>query len=193
MELKGVGFIRLYGIDPFTPAEPRSADGLVLRKVSLDELAGEKFDIIMMHHVFEHLPDPIGTLRTASALLADNGVCLIRIPVAHSWASQNYGPFWLQHDAPRHLFLHTDESMHRAAEKAGLRVTEVVYDSSEAQIWGSELYKRDESLLSVPSGIYGNPIRRLFSPTFRRYRAQARRLNRAGQGDQAAFYLSHLR
>lgn len=192
MELRSVGFTHLDGIDPFTSAEPVEADGLTIRKMSLDELAGETFDIIMMHHVFEHLPDPIGTLRAVSSLLADGGVCLIRIPVAHSWASKHYGPLWMQHDAPRHLFLHTDESIRRAAAKAELRVTDVVYDSSEAQIWGSELYKRDVSLLSVPKGIYGNPLRRLLSPTFRRYRAQARQLNRAGQGDQAAFYLKHL-
>lgn len=192
MELRSAGFTRLNGIDPYTSAKPVKTEGLMIRKVPLEALAGETFDVIMMHHVFEHLPDPIGTLRTVSTLLADDGVCLIRIPVAHSWASQHYGPLWMQHDAPRHLFLHTDESMRRAAAKAKLAVTEIVYDSSEAQIWGSELYKRDVSLLSVPKGIYGNPLRRLLSSTFRRYRAEARRLNRAGQGDQAAFYLSHL-
>lgn len=192
MELRSVGFTRLSGIDPYTSAEPVHADGLTIRKLSLEELAGEAFDVIMMHHVFEHLPDPIGTLRTVAGLLADDGVCIIRTPVAHSWASRHYGPLWMQHDAPRHLFLHTDESIRRAAARAQLAIADIVYDSSEAQIWGSELYKRDVSLLSVPRRIYGNPLRRLLSPTLLRYRAAARRLNREQQGDQAAFYLRRL-
>lgn len=190
LELRNVGFTRLTGVDPYTSATAEDAQGLVIRKMRLEEIRGEKFDVIMMHHVFEHLPDPIGTLRVVSGLLAERGVCIIRTPVAHSWASRHYGPFWMQHDAPRHLFLHTEESIRRAAAKVRLKVDDTVYDSSEAQIWGSELYRKDVSLLSVPTGVYGNPVRRLMSPTFVRYRAMTRRLNRAKQGDQAAFYLT---
>lgn len=193
MELRSMGFTQLTGIDPYTSAAAEHDDGLVIRKIALDELGDEKFDVIMMHHVFEHMPDPLGTLRIVARLLADGGVCIIRVPVAHSWASRHYGPLWFQHDAPRHLFLHTNESMRCAAGQAELIIAEVVYDSSEAQIWGSELYKKDVSLQSVARGVYGNPLRRFFSPTFVRYRAKARRLNRQKQGDQAAFYLRPLR
>lgn len=193
MELRSMGFTRLTGVDPYTAATVEHDDGLVIRKISLAELLGEKFDVVMMHHVFEHMPDPLATLRTVAGLLADGGVCIIRIPVAHSWASRRYGPLWVQHDAPRHLFLHTEESMRRAAVQAQLAIADVVYDSSEVQIWGSELYRRDISLLSVPRGVYGNPLRRLLSPTFVRYRAKTRRLNRQKQGDQAAFYLRPMR
>lgn len=191
MELRGLGFTRLVGIDPYTSATAEGSEGVTIRKMELEDLYGETFDLIMMHHVFEHMPDPMATLRSIARLLEKNGVCIIRIPVAHSWSSKHYGPFWMQHDAPRHLFLHTEASMQNAAAKAGLAVSDVVYDSSEAQFWGSELYQRGISLRSVPIGIYGNPFRRLLSPTFLRYRAAARRLNREKQGDQAAFYLRH--
>ena len=158
LELQSMGFTKLTGVDPYASATVEHDDGLVIRKISLEELRDEKFDVIMMHHVFEHMPDPLATLRTAAGLLADGGVCIIRIPVAHSWASRHYGPLWVQHDAPRHLFLHTEESMRRAAAQARLGIAGVVYDSSEVQIWGSELYRQDISLLSVPRGVYGNPL-----------------------------------
>jgi SAM-dependent methyltransferase len=193
MELRSMGFTKLTGIDPYTAATVKHDDALVIRKISLEELRDEKFDVIMMHHVFEHMPDPLGTLRTVAELLAEGGVCVIRIPVADSWASRNYGPLWVQHDAPRHLFLHTEDSIRRAAAQAQLTISDVVYDSSEVQIWGSELYKKDISLLSVPRAVYGNPLRRLLSPTFVRYRARTRWLNRQKQGDQAAFYLRPAR
>jgi SAM-dependent methyltransferase len=192
MELRGLGFTDLTGIDPYTSAAEQLSDGLTIRKMELDKLAGEKFDLIMMHHVFEHVPDPLATLRSIAGLLAKNGVCIIRVPLAHSWAAKHYGALWIQHDAPRHLFLHTEASMRSTAAKAHLEVSDVVYDSSEAQFWGSELYRRDIALKSVPLAIYGNPFRRLLSPTFIRYRAAARRLNRERLGDQAAFYLRHV-
>jgi SAM-dependent methyltransferase len=192
MEMRGIGFTRLCGIDPYIAADLEPCDGVVIRKMGMDELSGNAFDVIMMHHVFEHLADPVAALRSVRGLLAPRGICIIRIPVADSWASQHYGPFWVQHDAPRHLFLHTEKSMQCVAAEAGLQIERVVYDSSEAQIWGSELYRRDIALRSVPLSVYGNPLRRLLSPEFRRYRATARRLNRQGQGDQAAFYLRRV-
>ncbi|MEP6506634.1 MAG: class I SAM-dependent methyltransferase [Gemmatimonadales bacterium] len=188
-ELRSIGYTRLSGVDPFVPSDLDLPGGVRVRKISMEELGDETYDVIMLHHAFEHLPDPLGSMKSIARLLADDGVCIIRIPVAHSWASQHYGPLWMQHDAPRHLFLHTEKSMARAAAQAGLEIVETVYDSSEAQIWGSELYKQNISLLSVPRGVYGNPIRRLLSPKFIRYRAFTRRLNREGLGDQAAFYL----
>ncbi len=193
MELRSVGFTSLTGIDPYTQSEGELADGVVVRRMDLEELGDETFDVIVMNHVFEHMPDPIGALRRVAALLSPDGIFLMRIPVADSWASRHYGALWMQHDAPRHLFLHTEESISRAAAKAEMKVTDVVYDSSEAQFWGSELYERGVALRSVPLSIYGNPFRRLFSPTFLRYRRAARRLNREKQGDQASFYLRRAR
>lgn len=189
-ELRSVGYTQLSGIDPYLPATVKAGEGLNVRKLSVEQLSDERYDVIMMHHVFEHMPNPIETMQSLAELLAEDGVLIVRIPVAHSWASLHYGPFWVQHDAPRHLFLHTEDSMRRIAKLAKLRISKVVYDSDEAQIYGSELYKRDISLLSVPRGVYGNPLRRLLSPTFIRYRAITRRLNRRGLGDQAAFYLN---
>jgi 2-polyprenyl-3-methyl-5-hydroxy-6-metoxy-1,4-benzoquinol methylase len=189
MELRNVGFTHLDGIDPYLPAGAKPVEGINLRKLSVDEIGDEKYDVIMMHHVFEHMADPVHTMKRLASLLSKDGLLIIRIPVAHSWASKHYGPLWVQHDAPRHLFLHTEESIKRLARTANLELSKVVYDSDEAQIYGSELYKQDISLLSVPRSVYGNPLRRLLSPKFIRYRAMTRRLNRKHLGDQAAFYL----
>jgi 2-polyprenyl-3-methyl-5-hydroxy-6-metoxy-1,4-benzoquinol methylase len=189
LELRNVGFTNLFGIEPYLPSNAPQADGVSVRKLSVDDIVDEKFDVIMLHHVFEHMPEPVETMKKLASLLASDGVLIVRIPVAHSWASQHYGPLWVQHDAPRHLFLHTEKSMQRIAAAAHLKVTKVVYDSDEAQIYGSELYRQNIPLLTAPRGVYGNPVRRLLSPKFIRYRAKTRRLNRKRLGDQAAFYL----
>ncbi len=135
----------------------------------------------MFHHSLEHVPDQLQTLRRARELMAPGGWCIVRIPVASSYAFKHYGVHWVQLDAPRHYFVHTTDSMSRLAAAAGLKLDHVIHDSTALQFWGSEAYRRD-----VPLG----EARRLFSRSemggFER-RAQA--LNRRGEGDQACFYL----
>jgi 2-polyprenyl-3-methyl-5-hydroxy-6-metoxy-1,4-benzoquinol methylase len=43
-------------------------------------LQGCSFDLIHLNHVFEHVEDPVGLLRQATALLAPGGMILIEVP-----------------------------------------------------------------------------------------------------------------
>ena len=122
----------------------------------------------------------------AMARLVDpGGYLLLRVPLADSWASRHFGPDWVQLDAPRHLQLPTRKSIEILAHNCGLHVEHVEDDSGSFQIWGSLLYRRGHSLAEA-----GRGGRRKLS-LFRRLTArwQARRLSRAGLGDQACFYL----
>ena len=44
----------------------------------------ERFDTITMLNVLEHVNDPVGVLRKASGLLADDGVLLVHVPNAYA-------------------------------------------------------------------------------------------------------------
>ena len=46
----------------------------------LGPLAGEKFDVINLEQVMEHLPDPGGILQSLRDLLADGGILRIAVP-----------------------------------------------------------------------------------------------------------------
>lgn len=41
---------------------------------------GDVFDAIYLHHVLEHIPDPIGYIRTLSVFLKSDGILLIQVP-----------------------------------------------------------------------------------------------------------------
>jgi len=100
-----------------------------------------------------------------------------------------YGVHWVQIDAPRHLFIHTETSLQRTATRAGLRVRDIIFDSTEFQLWGSEQYKMNIPLEDARS-YQKNPERGIFTRgQMREFRRMAGRLNRTGQGDQAAFFL----
>jgi SAM-dependent methyltransferase len=187
--LRARGFTNLLGVDPYLERDVDHPDGLRILKRGLEDVAG-LWDLIMFHHVFEHMADPVAVLRLATACLAPGGRVLIRIPLVSSWAFREYGVHWVQLDAPRHLFLHSPESLTRVAAAAGLGVREVVWDSTAFQFWGSEQYARDIPLRAADS-YATNPARSPFTPRdIAAFARRAAELNRARAGDQAAFILA---
>lgn len=184
LELRELGFTALTGVDPFCP-EPTCSNGIILLRRQIEDLVGTSWDLIMFHHSFEHVTNPLETLKSVRRLLAENGECLIRIPVV-GWAWQHYGVNWVQLDAPRHFFLHSEESLRRVANDASLKIVKIEYDSTEYQFWGSELYTQDVSLSSIGSRNWQEMFDRKQVQDFRK---RAEELNRQGRGDQAIFYL----
>ena len=181
--MAALGFADLSGVDPFLSSEIDGGKGLRIRKCGLEDLTGEKYDLVMFHHSLEHVADPGAALRAGAGLLAEGGKCLVRLPVvAYAW--EKYGTNWVQLDAPRHVWVPTEKAMRILAESAGFRAEIVEYDSTGFQFWGSELYVRGVELRRASSW----RLALEFSlGGIRRYRKQAARLNREGIGDQAAY------
>ena len=194
--MAALGFKNLVGADPYLSNDLESSNGIRIRRCSLEDLVGEKYDLVMFHHSLEHVSDPLGTLRTVARILAPGGKCLVRLPVvAHAW--DHYKTNWVQLDPPRHMWLPTAKAMGILARSAGLSMQGVDYDSTDFQFWGSELYKRDIPLRDLPrrsaSFCFANSCN--LTGHFRReeiaeFQRKAATLNREGQGDQAAFYFS---
>ncbi|NOY37081.1 MAG: class I SAM-dependent methyltransferase [Chlorobi bacterium] len=179
------GFENVAGCDPFIPGDIHYDNGLTIRKSGISGISG-KWDIIMYHHAFEHVPDPLKNLQKVHDLLDDDGVCIIRIPTVSSVAWEKYRENWFQADAPRHLFLYSVESMKILAQQAGFRVGKVLYDSTYKQFTESEKYVRGISLTTPePKGFFCYFRRKWRKIPLRRL---ARKLNREGRGDQAVFY-----
>src|SRR3982751_6453643 len=125
------GFKNVSGADAFIPKDITHKTGVKILKRGLEDLE-PAFDLVMLHHSFEHLPGPAKSLREIHRLLADGKYVLIRVPVVN-FAWERYGVNWVQMDPPRHLFLFTEEAMRRLAENAGFHVEAVIYDSTEFQ------------------------------------------------------------
>jgi SAM-dependent methyltransferase len=185
--LHRAGFRRLSGIDPFLPADVEIAPGLTVRKRTLESL-DEQFDLIMFHHVLEHIADGRKTLQCAERLLRPAGRILVRVPTVDSVAWERYRENWSGLDAPRHFYLHSRSSLELLAGQAGLTVERCWCDSGGFQFWGSELYKSGKSLF----GENGRPLAPgdHFTPgRLRQFEQQAQELNRQNRGDQIATIL----
>lgn len=183
-----LGFKNLSGIDAYIEADIERDNGAEIRKGTINDVSG-KWDLVMFHHSFEHMPDQLETLRKTAGLLCKNGNCLINMPTVSSYAWKHYREKWAGLDAPRHLCIHSIKSMTLLAEKAGLSLQNVTYNSNESQFWASEQYLKDIPSRSESSYLE-NPANSMFSKkqieTFKR---KAKELNYTNQGDSAAFLL----
>ncbi len=181
------GFRDLTGADAFIESDIDYKNGIRIFKKSLSELE-PFFDIVMLNHSFEHLPDPRSALSQIRRLLPADGWCLIRIPVV-SYAWERYGVNWFQLDAPRHLFLYTEWSFRALVAEEGFEVAKVAYDSEVYQFYISEQYERDISMRDERA-FSGDFSKSIFTPEqFREWERQAKILNSESRGDQACFYL----
>lgn len=187
--MKEAGFLNVYGTDPFIDDEIEYANGLKIYKRPIDQMSADtKWDFIMFHHSFEHVTNPLEVLECARNLLKDNGKLVVRIPVV-GYAWEKYGVDWYQLDAPRHLFLHSKESMRILADKAGLKIDQIKYDSTSSQFINSENYQKDIPLIQeVPKS---KGIRRIKDKYKKwKYKKMSNYLNIAMNGDQAAFIIT---
>lgn len=190
--LKNIKFTDLTGIDPFI-VEDVAEENLQILKRNINDLPDiPKFDLIMFTHSFEHVEDPLKTLRKVNRLLSDNGVCMISMPVKTEYIWNKYGTDWIQIDAPRHFFIHTLESFRILTEKADMNVEKILFNSFDLQFWGSEQYKKGIPLMSERS-YYVNPKKSIFTQNeIKKFKNKSNELNKINQGDQALFILRGL-
>jgi SAM-dependent methyltransferase len=180
LSLQRSGFKNLTGIDPFIEKDIHYENGVRILKREISEI-DDKYDFIVLHHSFEHMPDPEQVFKHISRLLKADGCALIRVPVSNSFAWRKYRECWVGLDAPRHFFLHTPESMSILSNKTDLKIEEIIFDSSAFQFTGSEKYLRN-----LP---YSTPDNIFTKKEFREFTKQAKKLNIDKQGDTACFYL----
>jgi len=67
-------------------------------------LPANEFDLVMVWHVLEHLPQPAETLLEIHRLLKPGGRVVVAVPNFSSWQARWAGPDWFHLDPPRHLY-----------------------------------------------------------------------------------------
>ncbi len=186
-KLRKQGFTKLYGVDPYIANDIITKD-IVIKKASLTDLLvdDEKYDVIMMSHVLEHMESPNQQLQEVQQLLNENGRLIIRVPISSSHAFEKFRNNWFQIDAPRHLFIPSLRGMNRLSVNQNLRVQDVFFDSMAIQFTASQNYAK-----GIPLKDQANlPLFKRFSPKRLYYSFVSRKLNKLQKGDQATFIFS---
>lgn len=187
LQMQSEGFANLTGVDPFIEGDISHGSEVKILKKEITQMSGQ-FDFIMLHHSFEHIPEQLITLKKLYELLKPERYVLLRIPVV-AFAWRKYGVDWVALDAPRHLFLHSLESLRILANEAGFAIKGIKFDSDAFQFLGSEQYIRDIPLTDERSYLV-NPEKSIFSPEqVEAFRKESAELNKNNDGHYACFYL----
>jgi SAM-dependent methyltransferase len=187
-----LGFSKLEGVDPYIDKDLIRRSRVRIRRAHHTHLEGEKYDLVILNHSLEHMPDQVSALRAVSSLLAPGGVARIEVPVADSAARVEYNCDWVELDPPRHLYLHTRRSLRLLAENVGMRVVEQMEAGYAFEFWGSELYRRGLTLADPSSGRLRDPRHVFTENENSAFVAKAHQACEAQQSGRVATYLMNL-
>ena len=115
------------GIEPNDRAreEASKETGEIIAR-DLQDITGEKFEVITLWHVLEHIHTLNDTLAQLIDLLQEDGTLIIAVPNADSHDAQLYKADWAAYDVPRHLYHFTQNTMKRLLKKHKMNLQEVL-------------------------------------------------------------------
>jgi 2-polyprenyl-3-methyl-5-hydroxy-6-metoxy-1,4-benzoquinol methylase len=122
---------KTWGID-ISPAATEKARSKHLNVESGDLLKTDRyesdfFDVVTMWDVFEHLAEPIATLRKAFSLLKPGGRIVAGMPNIDSIPAKLFGKYWFPLEIPRHLVHYSPTTVKRVFAAAGFRVEKIKF------------------------------------------------------------------
>ena len=78
-----------------------------------------QYDMIMMWHVLEHVPDINKTVIALEKKLKHNGALVVAVPNRDSFDSKAYREYWAAWDVPRHLYHFNHNSLENLMKEKG--------------------------------------------------------------------------
>jgi SAM-dependent methyltransferase len=125
-----IGMARKRGFD-VSGVENNARAAETARNQGLDVFCGDvadagfernRFDVVTMWHVLEHVRDPRGTVSEVARILRPGGWFVFCVPNTASLNARLLGKLWSGFDVPRHLFAFTDGAVAQLLEGAGLEI-----------------------------------------------------------------------
>ena len=87
-----------------------------------------KYSLVYMSHVIEHLHDPLIDIKRIHSLLADNGKLVVCTPNINSFEKVLFGKYWDGWDTPRHIYMFTPNSIKTLLMNNGFKDVKVYYE-----------------------------------------------------------------
>ncbi len=113
----------------------------------IEQLTSEKFDVITLWHVLEHVPNLETYILKLKSLLKPNGVLVVAVPNFKSFDALYYKQYWAAFDVPRHLWHFSKTSIQQLFSKQKMNVVKILpmkFDSFYVSLL-SEKYKTSKS------------------------------------------------
>ena len=160
--MRGLGW-ETYGVEP-DPAAVDAAQRLFDLDVTcatLDEadFPNDRFDVVTLNHVIEHVADPVGLLLECLRVLRPNGQLIVVTPNVESWGRRYFGPSWRGWEVPRHFFLFNVRTLGECASRSGFARIQVRTTAKGARfIWASSGSAPQQDHSTWSRGLAGHAV-----------------------------------
>ena len=143
------------GVEPSDKARALAGEKISSKELlvsNIDELSNDpkdRYDVITMFHVLEHVPNLLEYVARLKQLLTDEGSLIIAVPNYKSYDASYYNEFWAAYDVPRHLWHFSQEAIQSIFERNSFKIEKVlplIFDSFYVSLL-SEKYKTGKSNL----------------------------------------------
>ncbi|QWX83641.1 class I SAM-dependent methyltransferase [Cellulophaga sp. HaHaR_3_176] len=131
------------GVEPNLKANGKASEKGLHLKTVLEDFSNEKFDVITLWHVLEHVPNLTEQIKKLSNLLEEDGTLIIAVPNFKSFDALHYKNFWAAFDVPRHLWHFSKTSISKLFQKEDIQLLKtypMVFDAFYVSLL-SEKYK----------------------------------------------------
>jgi 2-polyprenyl-3-methyl-5-hydroxy-6-metoxy-1,4-benzoquinol methylase len=132
-----VQFTQVVDLDPAAAEQARS-NGHAYHCGRVEDFeTDQRFDLILMLNLIEHVSAPGDVLAKMRELLSPNGILLLKTPNYDAWDARIFRHTnWAGYHCPRHWVLFTRPSLEALVEKKGLQVRSFSYTQG-APFWAA--------------------------------------------------------
>ena len=138
---------QVLGIEPSAEARENAAKKGIHLKENLLDITNQKFDVITLWHVLEHVGNLKSTIKFLKSLLQPEGRIVVAVPNYKSYDATFYKEHWAAYDVPRHLWHFSQKAIRKLFLEAEMIVEETLpmkFDSYYVSLL-SEKYKTGKS------------------------------------------------
>lgn len=150
-------------VEPFRPLRATGSLTVVRDSIGAVELPERSFDVAVLWHVLEHLPDPLAALESVRRWLVPGGRLLVGVPNLDSLQAEIGGERWFHLDPERHVVHFTPDGLLTLLTRAGFTDVQrrpVVVDQALAGMWMTLLNRVTTRRDALRSFVRHEPVAR---------------------------------
>ncbi|WP_372474109.1 class I SAM-dependent methyltransferase [Capnocytophaga sp. ARDL2] len=113
------------GVEPNTKAQQLAKEKSIDVVSTFAELPNQKYDVITLWHVLEHVPNYDEYIVQLKQLLNPDGLLIIAVPNFNSYDAKYYQNFWAAWDVPRHIWHFSKKAVQQIVSKHGFQLIQI--------------------------------------------------------------------
>jgi SAM-dependent methyltransferase len=114
------------------------------------------FDLVVMHHVIEHMQEPELNINYIKRILKSNGHLIIATPDFDSGCARRFGSKYRLLSDDTHISLFSNDSMHRFLRDFGFKILRVEYPFFDTKHFSRNNLDKMFDLTTTSPPFYGN-------------------------------------